>query len=95
MIQWLTVVRLVGQAGKWDSGVSSFISASLPSHDHMLITRPMSRLEEGEKGARGKVPLCVLRDFTKWKMNVQRQEATCCNLMSVVLWKQGSKLLWI
>lgn len=63
MIQWLTVVRLVGQAGKWDSGVSSFISASLPSYDHMLITRPMSRLEEGEKEARGKVPspLCPHR----------------------------------
>lgn len=89
------VVRLVGQAGKCDSGVSSFISMSLPSHDHMLITRRMSRLEEGEKGARGKVPLRVLTDFTKQKMNVQRQEATCCNLMSVALWKWGSKLLWI
>lgn len=59
------VVRLVGQARKWDSGVSSFISMSVPSHDHMLITRPASRLEEGEKGARGKVPLCILTDFTK------------------------------
>lgn len=89
------VVRLVGRAGKWDSGVSSFISMSLPSHDRMLITRPMSRLEEGEKGARGKVPLSALTDFTKQKINVQRQEATCCNLMSVALWKWGSKLHWI
>lgn len=89
------VVRLVEQAGKWDSGVSSFISMSLPSHDHMLITRTVSRLEEGEKGARGKVPLCFLTDFTNQKMNVQRQEVTRCNLMSVILWKRGSKLLWI
>lgn len=54
------VVRLVGQARKLDSGVSSFISMSLPSHDSMLITRPVSRLEEGEKGVRGEVPLCFL-----------------------------------
>lgn len=43
------VVRLVGQARKLDSGVSSFISMSLPSHGSMLITRPVSRLEEGGK----------------------------------------------
>lgn len=56
-------VRLVGQARRFDSGISSYQCLFLPMM--VLIIRPLSRLEKGEKKVGAKSP-SVFSIETMW-----------------------------